>query len=99
TRFTLHYFACTCQLVQRLAIALERRVHRRYLADWTTKLWQYGFNVAATNGHFAGLQNFAFGVARVGGLPQLHHRLVALVGLEQVLRELGDRKSTRLNSS
>ncbi|MNF75764.1 hypothetical protein D3C84_578450 [compost metagenome] len=89
TRFALHYFACTSQLVQRLAITLERRVHRRYLTDLPTKFGQYSLDIGATNGHRALLQNFTFGIRRGGGLAQLRQGFVTLVGIEQVLRELG----------
>ncbi|MNQ86519.1 hypothetical protein D3C85_1017160 [compost metagenome] len=89
TRFALHYFTCTGQLVKRLPVPLEGRVHRRYLTDFPTKTWQDGFNVSATNGHFALEQNLTFGIGRSCGHTQLHDGFVALVGIEQVLRELG----------
>ncbi len=89
TRFALHYFASTRQLVQRLAITLEGRVHRRYLTDLPTKIRQDSFDIGATNGHRAFLQNLTFGVRRGGGFAQLRQRLVTLVRIEQVLRELG----------
>ncbi|MOA01958.1 hypothetical protein D3C78_1213880 [compost metagenome] len=52
-------------------------------------MWQNGFNIGATNGHFAGFQHFTLGIAGGGGLPQLHDRLVTFVGIEQVLGKLG----------
>ncbi|MNV43027.1 hypothetical protein D3C71_1347300 [compost metagenome] len=89
TRFTLHYFASTGQLVQRLPITLECRVHRRYLTDLTAKTRQSSFDIGATNGHRALLQNLTLGIRRGGGFAQLRQGFVTLVGIKQVLRELG----------
>src|SRR5690606_7157534 len=89
TRLALHYLACTGQLVQRLTILLQSRVHRRYLFDFSTKTRQQGLDFSATNGHRAAFEHLTFGVAGGGGDAQLGHGFVTLVGIEQILGELG----------
>ncbi|MNM98422.1 hypothetical protein D3C81_1109530 [compost metagenome] len=89
TRLALHYLAGTRQLVQRLAIALERRVHRRYLLDWPPKARQQRLQLFPTNGHFTLLEHLTLGIAGGGGDAQVHDRGIAFLGIQQVLGELG----------
>ena len=89
TRLALHYLSCTGELVQRLSVFLQRRVHRRHLLYVATEARQGLFEIVPTDGHVPLGEQFALGVAGGGGDAHAHHRLVTLVGIEKILGELG----------
>src|SRR5690606_17672821 len=95
SRLALHCFPCPGQLVQRLAVMLERRVHRRHLLDITGKARQYRLDLS--QGDLAGthLQHLALGVTGSGGHAQTRLGNIGLVRIQQILGELGGLPKTQ----
>ena len=78
------------QLVQRLAIALDRRVHRRRLLDHTGEAPQRGLHLfLVQQPDRAGGENLALGVTGRSGYAQPAGKAVCLVGIQQQPRQLG----------
>ena len=83
----LHAFACV--LVQRPAIALQRRVHRRHLRDAAGELFQHGVELFMRDRHRPTIEHLALGIGGRGAHTELQSGLVGLVGVEQIRRVLG----------
>ena len=78
--------------VERLAVALERRVHRRHLLDRADESRAGALQRCAVDGDVGhGPDHLAFAVAGRRRHAELQGREVALVGVEARLRELGRR--------
>src|SRR5450830_1095504 len=87
-RFTLQRDTCTRIFVQGLAVALERRMHWRYLRYLAAKLLQRRLDLRKADIDRLGAEHFAFGVAGVGDDTQMDNRLIGLVRFQQILRKL-----------
>ena len=88
-RLALDLDAGAGKLVERLALVLEGRIHRRHLLDLALETAQRLLDLAPADGHGTMLRRLALAVIRRRALPETKHRPVALVGVEQELRELG----------
>src|SRR5690606_27183780 len=82
------YLACTRELVERLPVTFERGVHRRNLLDVAAKTRQQCLELLARDSDGLALEHFTLSIGSGSRHAQLHYRLIALVGVEQVLGEL-----------
>lgn len=74
--------------VQRLAVALERRIHRRHLHDVAGEAHERGLHRRTIAFDRPRVDHVAFRVTGSRALAETHRRFIRLVGVEQVLREL-----------
>src|SRR4051812_30599861 len=88
-RRTVHGLAAARELVERNAVALERRIHGRHLLDVASKSLQRRSYLARGYRKRASLHDLTFGVAGARGFAKLHRRDVLLVCIEQDGRKLG----------
>ena len=64
-------------------------MHWRHLTDRTTKFLKDGFDLRERDIDWPALDYFAFGIAGTGLDAEMDHRLIRLVRIKQILRELG----------
>src|SRR5262249_30768987 len=89
TRSALHRAALARELVERYAVALQRRMHRRYLVDRAAEALEHRRQLARAGIHRTHLQHLALGVAGTRAAAQRERREIFLVGIEQWTGELG----------
>ena len=89
SRAALDFDALPGQPVQRLAAALERRMHRRHLLEASSEAGQNRREGRLRHRDRSTVGELALGVPGGRGRSQHEPRLVALVGVQKVRRELG----------
>jgi hypothetical protein len=88
--FTLNFDALTGQLVQRLSVALQRRIHGWNLGNRPEKSRQCGSDRSCQiRRHRALLHHLAFQVTGRAACAESRGEFVFLVAFEQVARNLG----------
>src|SRR5690625_713908 len=89
-RLALNRFSLAGQLIEPLALVLERRVHGGYLLNGPAESVQHRLDFfGAEARHRPRFQHRSLGITAVGGNPQTNSGLVALVGLQQIPGHLG----------
>ena len=88
-QFAFYGFAFADVFVERLALVLERAVHRRELLDLAAKSGQHGidFGLSDLDRMFGG--DLAFGIAGGGGLTQAQQGAIGFVGIQQGIGKFG----------
>ena len=90
TSLAFHLDALSRQLVQRLPLVLDGRVHGWNLLELAAKRLERRIHAGAVDAFDACRgDHFAIGIAAVGGDAKAHAGEVSLVGIEQELREPG----------
>ena len=88
-RCALDFETGTGVLVERTAVLLQRRVHRRHLGDRPGEALQHLLDQGPVDVDRPLLQHFALKVAGAGAPTQTQRRAVSLVGIQAYLAELG----------
>src|SRR5204863_7150464 len=70
-RRALHGTALARELVERYAVALQRRIHRRHLVDGATEALEHDGHLGCAGVYRAHLQHLALGVAGSSALAEL----------------------------
>ena len=90
TRGAIDCFAFAGQLVERDAVFLDGRDHRRDLIELPGEFLESGLNLSLVqSGHGFGFENFARGVLGVGGLTKFEGALILLVLSHQQVLNAG----------
>ena len=91
-RFALYRDTCSRVLVQRLAVFLERTVHRRHLANRAGELLLHGRKTLRgqlCQVHITALHHIAFGVAGGGGHAQQGNGFIGFGRVQLQATEFG----------